>query len=105
MRIEEAGKITYSNIVVAEWGKGTTISVYPNPASEKIYLTMASFENTPVNLRLVNPLGQEIWGENVSVAINENYRKEISLASLAKGVYILEVTTLGGKQTYKLIIQ
>jgi hypothetical protein len=105
LRIEEAGKITYSNIVVAEWGKGTTISVYPNPASEKIYLTMASFENTPVNLRLVNPLGQEIWGENVSVAINENYRKEISLASLAKGVYILEVTTLGGKQTYKLIIQ
>ncbi|MCS6794846.1 MAG: T9SS type A sorting domain-containing protein, partial [Raineya sp.] len=105
LRVEEAGKVSYSNIVVAEWGKGASISVYPVPASEKIYLDIASFENTPVQMRLVNALGQEVFAETQNLTIKQDYRREINITTLARGMYILEVTTLKNKQTFKIVVQ
>ncbi len=105
LRIEEAERIAYSTIVVAEWGKGTTISVYPNPAREKIYLTIASFENTPVQIRFTNTLGQEISNENDVLSLNQNYQKELEVSSLSKGMYLLEIITSQNRYLIKVIVQ
>lgn len=61
------------------------INLYPNPASEIIYLTINNEEIKEIKIR--NQLGQLV--ENYSLDINNN----INVENLAKGIYTIETYT------------
>ncbi|MCS6822071.1 MAG: M43 family zinc metalloprotease [Microscillaceae bacterium] len=105
LRIEEQGTISYSDIIVADWGQGTSLNLYPIPANDKLYLNIANFENTPIQVKLFNHLGQQVLQEYDNLRANESYNKEINVSSLSRGLYILEVTTTQNKHIFKVILQ
>lgn len=76
------------------------ISIYPNPATDRIIVESSSLGEFGI-IRLLDSKGALVWGENGNVST----RVEISLADMAAGNYLLELTN-SQKQTaysYKII--
>jgi len=105
LRIEENSKITYSNVVSALWGFGTSVNVYPNPTNDKFTLEITSFEAANVQTKLYNGLGQVMNESNNIFAEKETRKQEIDVKNLAKGVYILEINSGKNKEIIKVVVQ
>lgn len=105
LRIEEVGKMFYSNIISVSWGFGTSISAYPNPANDKFTLEITSFEATTIQTKLYNSLGQIAAESNSIFTEKETRKQEFDVKNLAKGVYILEVNSGKNKEVIKIVIQ
>jgi hypothetical protein len=73
-----------------------SISVFPNPTSDKIIVN-TDLKNC--NYELVDVKGKVITSDNF------NYSTEIDLSKNAKGIYFLEITTNNGVVSKKLILQ
>lgn len=79
------------------------LNIFPNPASQEIYIQLNEPIAAKCNIRLLDMLGR-IWKEEKNVPLGSNpYLMSISM--LPKGIYILEVMT--DKNTYrrKLVIR
>lgn len=89
-----------SNILFFQAGS-SIISVYPNPASDLIYLETK--ENiTNVEVRIYNLVGNQVLR---FTAENTAERKEIDVRSLVKGSYIINIKADGFEESARLIIQ
>lgn len=66
--------------------------IFPNPTSDKININS---ESDIQMVELYNLQGQRVYAENGNV-------RSISVSNLAKGMYILKVTTEQGVSTYKI---
>lgn len=75
-----------------------TISLYPNPASS--VLNVQSRENI-LSTRILNTLGQEVYSQSQSSATNH---QQINVASLKKGIYLVQVLTATGTAVQKVQI-
>jgi hypothetical protein len=80
----------YTNI--KEEGIRKEVSIYPNPATDKLYISIAGIKE-PLTILLLNTLGQEV----ASYALAQK-EQEISLTNLPKGVYYCRV--LGREGAY-----
>lgn len=69
-------------ISVADWGE-STILIYPNPTSDKLYFSSPSEQNVLVAIYSLN--GQLLKREQVSTSEN------LDVSSLSKGIYIIKV--------------
>lgn len=63
---------------------------WPNPVSEELHLRVQLEEIGPVELTLVNPLGQALLRESLYPDILK-FEHTLDLGGLAKGVYIVEL--------------
>jgi hypothetical protein len=69
------------------------VTVYPNPVSNE--LTISTGSGLPAShLIVVNSFGQVVM-EKSAAAINENETLQIETASLAKGIYLLQIVSEG----------
>ena len=71
------------------------LKVYPNPVSDKLYVTGVTEMSS---ITIYNPLGQKIKEFNVDVA---NY--PIDFYSFSKGVYLLKIATAYGIKEIRII--
>jgi aminopeptidase N len=69
--------------------------VYPNPASDYLYIQYTGSDTGPINAALYNTLGQIVLSENIS--LNE----PIDLRKLTSGLYMLE---LNQSSSYKISV-
>jgi uncharacterized repeat protein (TIGR03803 family) len=69
------------------------ISLYPNPSSSSIRLSLNLQNEQPVTLSLYNTMGQQVWAEDLGKTKDIN--TIIPLTNLANGVYILKVNSGG----------
>lgn len=77
------------------------ISIYPNPATDIIYLeTKEVVKNLEV--KFYTPLGKQVLKFFLDDTAE---RKEIDVRSLEKGSYIIKITGYGFEETKRLIIQ
>jgi hypothetical protein len=78
------------------------VTVYPNPAVNKVsvYLPTTLAQNTSV--MLFNTLGQQVYSKKVSSGGNEVL--EIPLYHLASGVYWIQLTRSNGFKTIKQLL-
>lgn len=76
-----------------------SIIIYPNPSSNKLYIEHKGLLQLK-NYTLYNTLGQIVLQNSLSSTTNE-----ISVADLAKGLYILHITTENGKVVKKLLVE
>lgn len=108
--------VYYSKIVVAgktvehAWGRDTVIEtgiqnisfapqqlqVYPNPTSGLVKVDLSAFQNTDVQLKVMNALGAEVYTEKLHVYSNS--LKDIQLLDLPAGVYT--ISAQNGSQRY-----
>ncbi len=76
-----------------------TISIAPNPATNKVTLTING-NKKPLTIDLLNAAGQQL--KRVSM---NNEVLQINLPKLASGMYYLKISGEGFSQTKKLVIQ
>jgi hypothetical protein len=90
--------ITMNVIVgVDENGIEENVVVYPNPASD--YLRIGT-NGEISNIRIVNTIGQVVLDQNVG---SSNYT--LSTENMPKGVYFVNIETLNGTTTQKVIVE
>jgi hypothetical protein len=97
--IDKDGKASYTEtkkITIND--KQQTTSIYPNPATTTI--NIASQQNIQ-QIKLINQLGQTLQQLN-----NLNTKHQtINIEQFAKGIYIVQITTLNGEiKTQKIVI-
>lgn len=83
----------------ANYYENTEITVYPNPAEDKIFIENSHSTLLLTSLKLYNSIGQELKSYK-STEILDN---SINLKELPNGIYYLQITTNGKIITKKII--
>lgn len=96
---DHATKTVVMNIVVGvgENGEKEQIVIYPNPAND--YLRIGT-NGEISNVRIINTIGQVVIDQNVGAN-----SITISTEMLTKGVYFVNIKTVNGTTTQKVVIQ
>jgi hypothetical protein len=94
------GKTTYSNIVKISNNKGqeVQISMYPNPANNRLNIGLNAPSNNNAMLTLTDVTGKVVWS---SFARENNY--SIDLTPFTSGIYLLRYTGDGNTTVQKFI--
>ncbi|MCH8555440.1 MAG: T9SS type A sorting domain-containing protein [Schleiferiaceae bacterium] len=71
------------------------LKVYPNPSTSFVNIEFVNSISQPVNIRLMNANGQQVWESKIDLTIGEQLLT-IDLNPYAKGIYILQVQTENG---------
>ena len=74
------------------------VKIYPNPASNYLFIDGMSNNKEPYQIRLFNELGQIVYHTSVVL-----YKTEIELSALRNGIYYLDITS-GDKQYNQSIL-
>ncbi|MGB0882075.1 MAG: T9SS type A sorting domain-containing protein [Vicingaceae bacterium] len=84
--------------------KNMKLSMYPNPATDKVTLLLDYPENDVMNVELINLSGQIVYREqlNLNAGINQ---KTIRVDNLQSGIYLLNIVNAEFKSTQKLIVR
>lgn len=89
------------NVGLEDETKGKEVTVYPNPAREKIYVSFGEQRSRNIRLRLVNTFGQVVYsdapGESGGIVI-------IPIMGFPPGLYYLEVQNDDGTVVKKITI-
>ncbi len=81
-----------------------TISLFPNPASGKIWIRLPSFESDAVSVKVLNAVGATVFSKE-NVAVNRHQSVMINLSELSNGMYYVVVETENNRLSKKLIIK
>lgn len=104
--VDMDGKYIYSKIIAIRIGGTITtenFSVYPNPFITDIKVRLTSQEDVNATFRVLSFDGKELLARKVAVQKGENIVVLKDFGTLAKGNYILEVTTATDKFISKIV--
>jgi endoglucanase len=91
--IDRQGKIFYSSIVALPLRpEKTNISLYPNPATSKITLSGYAAASDAVSVSIIDASGKIISSQQWQLT-RGNYSKDIDIATLARGLYTLRLSS------------
>ena len=74
---------------------------YPNPTDGEFSITFNLTQRSPINLQLINTMGQAVWDLQLPDVLNQTY--EINLVE-SPGIYILQATGAGFRGTSRIIV-
>ncbi|NLF43141.1 MAG: T9SS type A sorting domain-containing protein, partial [Bacteroidales bacterium] len=88
---------------IALWDLNKAIRVYPNPASEKLYVESEGI-NGEALVQIVNMNGQQVIFKKL---IDDDWNKplEIDVSHLTRGIYILNVSSKNWQKAVRINIQ
>lgn len=90
-------------ISVVEIENAVSMDVYPNPSNGQFRVNIQSVVGGKTTLRILDITGKEVYSVNRVLNSGEN---NIAIeAQLAKGAYILEAISNGGRSTTNLVIE
>jgi len=81
---------------------GFNISVYPNPASDKLTIEFVENLSNEVSIQLADLQGKIIFAETITTGVNS---KQLDISTFAKGTYMLSVQNGRKAISRKVIIQ
>jgi hypothetical protein len=89
--IDKDGKVNYSDIRKVNFGKGSSISIYPNPTTNVINITFTnSIINKPALITLLTIDGRVLYQKNIK---SLSQAETIDLGKFSKGKYILQLVS------------
>lgn len=80
------------------------LKVYPNPADQVIWIEFESMQKQPVEVSLINIIGQKMASDKVT-AFSGHYKQQLNVNDLPKGVYFVEVKGESVSRQVKIVIQ
>ncbi len=103
--VDADGSFSYSNIAIVKPATAGSISIWPNPVTDKANVSLFSTDAGMVQLRLMDYAGQTIRVTNFPVIKGNNQLEVGNLNQLANGTYILQITAANGtdRLTEKII--
>lgn len=103
-QVDFDGKYSYSDMIVLSRVNSSVISSYPNPATDKVYVSLPKgMRSHNLQLNIINSIGQNLT-EEVSVVEGAN-GWEIESANLPEGAYFLQVVGPSSVETKGFIIK
>lgn len=81
-----------------------TLTVYPNPSTGIVHLTISGLEGRKVDVSVLNVIGTVVYRESLT-ELNDRYTKTLDLSRLANGLYYVKVEADSASQLCKLIIR
>ncbi|HPI86732.1 MAG TPA: C10 family peptidase [Bacteroidales bacterium] len=91
------------NIGISENSPVTELSVFPNPANDKLHVEFNINSTEDLKIKLVNITGQTLYSET-HPGFSGNYQNEIAVGSLPAGMYFLEINAVTGTANKKIFI-
>jgi spore germination protein YaaH len=83
-----------------------TLSVFPNPTSEKLTITLIGKEEERINCNLMDAIGKQIESHELNVLPGVNsFVINLNRLRLSKGIYFIKFTSLGKEFTKKIVIE
>jgi hypothetical protein len=86
-----------ASVKVEEEGSNTSITIYPNPADDRLVVQRGSYD--PVDLVL-----RDATGRAVRVLEKASFTVEVRLDDLPEGCYFLELSDRPGTRVEKVIV-
>lgn len=77
------------------------VTIYPNPATDNLFIAINTAEKRSLNLDLVNMLGQTVWAQHGYNVVGKSVI-EAPLTGLPKGMYFLRINQAA---TYKVVVR
>jgi hypothetical protein len=77
--------------------------VFPNPASEQVFVKLALNESSNVGFELLNTIGQTVWSQQ-KTNVDGNFYMVVPVANIAPGTYFAVVNVNGERATKTIII-
>ncbi|WP_181305205.1 T9SS type A sorting domain-containing protein [Rufibacter sp. XAAS-G3-1] len=81
-----------------------SMSVYPNPTSGVITISLEGFEGKKTDLRIMNVIGNVVYREVIQDPA-ERYMKTLDLNKLSKGLYYVKLETPTYSEVRKVILR
>ena len=78
-------------------------NIYPNPAAGKVNIKLDLEEPGKLQLTVIDLLGSTLIREEFELACGSNVR-ELNIANLSKGIYIIRLSYDGTVINHKLIV-
>jgi hypothetical protein len=101
--VDRNGNTAYSAVKAVRIGSVTAVSVYPNPASEYVNVTLGGDASVSANIRLVNLAGQVLLEKTVANAGGTTV--PLTISGYPSGNYLIVITASdGSKQVNKILI-
>ena len=95
---------TATLVGIAEISAGATIGIHPNPSNGNFVLEWEAEKNSDwLHIEIYNALGQSVFSSDEK-NVNKNFKKEISLSVLARGIYFIEMKTADFSAREKIIL-
>ena len=87
-QVDFDGKETFSKVVSVSQTKGGSLSIMPNPTSDKVQISLPNevFSDQPMNIALYDLSGRQVLSQKSNAS-----NTSLDVSNLAKGVYLLEV--------------
>lgn len=89
-QVDFNGGFQYSNLVEVRFDQQSThqLQLFPNPASNKLYVNWRGENQTPIEIRIFDALGRMVFHDSF-IPATQFVQKEITLAHLSAGIYQL----------------
>jgi trimeric autotransporter adhesin len=89
--IDKNGAISYSDVRKVNFGKGTVVSVYPNPAKVEVNLTLTgSMINKAATISVISVEGKVLSTKRLTAA---SQTEVVDVSQFASGKYIIRIVT------------
>jgi hypothetical protein len=82
---------------------GPTLSLYPNPALDRLNVLIANADAGLYSARIITPQGQQVWKMTGMKADGKSL--QIPTDKLSRGIYLLELTSAGGQKTIEQFVK
>lgn len=103
-QVDLDGRFTYTDIKkVTLDGASTFFSIRPNPAVDKAIL-VANTRLNNVRISMVSTTGKIVY-TTTQIIVNAGDVLTIPVSNLAKGIYMIKITSDEGNKTEKLVVQ
>jgi hypothetical protein len=99
-QVDKTADFKYANIVSVELKENSYINIYPNPATDKLYINASSNYNNS-SIKIISATGVEVKSTEQLIS----YNGIIDLADLASGMYFIVVNNGLSIQNIKISIQ
>ncbi len=83
----------------------SNLQLFPVPFSDELHLNFTVNQRTPVTIAIYNCLGQKVLDQSLQQQITGEKNLNIACGDLAKGMYILKLTSQNSQITKQLIKQ
>ena len=105
-RIDAIQLIGENSLAIQKTENQNTCTIYPNPASDKVYIDFSLSKPSTIGIRVVNMHGQVILQKNDHQKLTVgNHVHEISVGHLKPGVYFVRIKIDDGVMIKKIIIE
>jgi hypothetical protein len=101
--VDKDGKYAYSEVKAVRGSLISGFSVFPNPATDNVFVTLSSHATSDLTLRLINANGQVLQEKKASNAAGTTVSFAVHM--YPAGTYLLQIKGADGtQQTSKLVI-